>query len=76
MYKKAGQTSQKKDESNDEEETARNLSIANLRQKAEAHSKNLHSAENELNSEDEKIDNDDARSSWDVLNWNEFSFFL
>ena len=46
-----------KDESNDDE--ARNMSIANLRLKAEAHSKNL---ENEKTSEDSKMQSDDVSS--------------
>jgi hypothetical protein len=55
MYKKAGHVEKSgKDESNDDE--ARNMSIANLRQKAEAHSKNL---ENEKTSEDSKIESED-----------------
>lgn len=42
MYKKAGHAEKTgKDQDNDDE--VRNLSIANLRQKAEAHSKNLES---------------------------------
>jgi homeobox protein 2 len=58
MYKKAGHAEKSgKDENNDDE--ARNLSIANLRQKAEVHSKNL---ESEKTSEDSKMQNDDVSS--------------
>ena len=56
MYKKAGHAEKcGKDESNDDE--ARNQSIANLRQKAEAHNKNL---ENEKTSASGKLQNDDV----------------
>ena len=58
MYKKAGHAEKcGKDENNDDE--ARNQSIANLRQKAEAHSKNL---ENEKTSANSKLQNDDVSS--------------
>ena len=59
MYKKAGHSEKTGKSENNDDEAARNLSIADLRHKAEEHTKNL---ENEKTFEDSNMENDDVSS--------------
>lgn len=57
MYKKAGQSDTKPSEEESEEDDPRSQSIANLRQKAEAHNQTIH-RDNEKTGESEKLNED------------------